>query len=81
MPVPDGPFWHNLQRGPRTRGEEDELNAFVVNSDKTPDLGWVYTVIAGMLNVLVIYDAFAGPAFVFGPGRETAARQPQEATP
>ena len=25
--------------------------------------GWVYTVIAGVLNILVIYDGFAGPAF------------------
>lgn len=27
------------------------------------DLGTVYTMIAGLLNMLVIYDAFAGPAF------------------
>lgn len=40
-----------------------ELNELLRNSDKTPDLGWVYTVIAGVLNILVIYDAFAGPAF------------------
>ena len=33
------------------------------DSDKRWDLGWVYTVIAGVLNVLVIYDALAGPAF------------------
>ena len=29
--------------------------------DKRFDLGWVYTVIAGVLNILVIYDALAGP--------------------
>jgi hypothetical protein len=46
--------------------DEDELNQFLTNSDKTPDLGWVYTVIAGVLNILVIYDAFAGPAFGSG---------------
>jgi hypothetical protein len=33
----------------------------------------VYTVIAGVLNVLVIYDALAGPAF--GPG---AAAEPKD---
>lgn len=27
-----------------------------------PELAWVYTVIAGMLNILVILDAYAGPA-------------------
>lgn len=62
-PVPaeaDSPFWHNFQKGPRS---EDELNRYLTNSDKTPDVAWVYTVIAGVLNILVIYDAFAGPAF------------------
>lgn len=61
MPVPDArehPFWHNYQRVP----DNQELNTFLTNSDKTPELAWVYTVIAGMLNILVIYDAFAGPA-------------------
>jgi hypothetical protein len=46
------------QRAP----SEQELNDLQRNSDKRWDLGWVYTVIAGALNVLVIYDALAGPA-------------------
>ena len=41
----------------------EEINDLQRNSDKTFDLAWVYTVIAGVLNVLVIYDALAGPAF------------------
>lgn len=53
-------FWENYQRTPK----ESVVNEFLVNSDKTPDLGWVYTVIAGMLNILVIYDAYAGPVFL-----------------
>lgn len=40
-----------------------ELNELQRDGDKTWDLGWVYTLIAGVLNVLVIYDALAGPAF------------------
>jgi hypothetical protein len=39
------------------------LNEMQTDSDKTWDLAWVYTVIAGVLNVMVIYDAYAGPAF------------------
>ena len=54
------PFLHDYQKQP---ANEDEVNQFLVNSDKTPDLGWIYTVIAGMLNILVIYDAYAGPAY------------------
>jgi hypothetical protein len=44
------------------------LNKLQRDGDKTWDLGWVYTVIAGVLNVLVIYDALAGPAFREGKG-------------
>lgn len=57
VPVPALP--KDFQRAPL----EADVNRFLVNSDKTPDLGWVYTVIAGMLNILVIYDAYAGPMF------------------
>ena len=66
MPLPkeeDNPFVHNLQKMPN----ETKLNEFLVNSDKTPDLGWVYTVVAGMLNILVMYDAYAGPVFIALP--------------
>ena len=45
-----------------TAPNEAELNDLQRDSDKRWDLGWVYTVIAGVLNILVIYDALAGPA-------------------
>jgi hypothetical protein len=51
-----------------------EINRLQRDGDKTWDLGWVYTVIAGVLNVLVIYDALAGPAF-----REVKSAPPQGA--
>lgn len=41
---------------------EAELNALQRDGDKRWDLAWVYTVVAGVLNLLVIYDALAGPA-------------------
>ena len=40
---------------------EKELNDLQRDGNKRWDLGWVYTVIAGVLNLLVIYDALAGP--------------------
>jgi hypothetical protein len=42
---------------------EAELNRLQRNEDgwRHWDLGWVLTVIAGVLNILVIYDALAGP--------------------
>ncbi len=50
----------NFERTPSSRA----LNALTTAGDKHIDLGWVYTVIAGVLNIMVIYDALAGPAFL-----------------
>ena len=66
------PVLRDFERWP---SDEDEVNKLLRNSDKTPDLGWVYTVIAGVLNILVIYDALAGPAF--GTGTPTLAEPPR----
>jgi TM2 domain-containing membrane protein YozV len=44
--------------------DETVINQMQVQSGKRWDLGWVYTVIAGVLNILVIYDALAGPTFL-----------------
>jgi hypothetical protein len=54
-----GPIFGKFERTPT----EDELNDLQRKASKRWDLGWVYTVIAGVLNLLVIYDAFAGPMF------------------
>jgi hypothetical protein len=71
-------------RGFERQPPEEELERLQRDGDKTWDLAWVYTVIAGVLNVMVIYDAFAGPAFVVRPGRKedqpaTAAASPTPA--
>ena len=78
LPVPEKesqPFLHDLQRCP----DENDINRFWVDSDKTPDLGWIYTVIAGVLNILVIYDAYAGPAFHGDPHEQKKQPKPEEA--
>jgi hypothetical protein len=54
-----GPIFGTFERTP----SDEEINTMQRNSNKSWDLGWVYTVIAGVLNILVIYDAIAGPAF------------------
>lgn len=64
-----GPIFGKFEREP----EEKELNDLQRNGNKRWDLGWVYTVIAGVLNLLVIYDAFAGPMF-----REPLQKSPEE---
>jgi TM2 domain-containing membrane protein YozV len=54
------PLLGNFERTP----SEASLNALHTSGDKLMELGWVFTVIAGVLNVMVIYDALAGPAFL-----------------
>jgi hypothetical protein len=59
------------QKGDALLGEfmrtppDSSLNALHTCGDKRLELGWVFTVIAGVLNIMVIYDALAGPAFLF----------------
>ncbi len=63
----------NRYEGRNWRGKS--LNELQSEGDKFWDLGWVYTVIAGVLNILVIYDAYAGPAFM---GESEAAERKEE---
>jgi hypothetical protein len=65
-----GPIFGKFQRTPT----EDELNEIQRRASKRWDLGWVYTVIAGVLNLLVIYDAFAGAMFR-DPPRESESER------
>jgi hypothetical protein len=58
-----GKLFGKFERAPH----ESELNDLQRNGNKRWDLGWVYTVIAGVLNLLVIYDALAGPMFREAP--------------
>jgi hypothetical protein len=67
-----GPLLGSFQRVPK----EEMLNELQRDGDKSWDLGWIYTVIAGVLNILVIYDAYAGPAFA---RREEQVEPEQEA--
>jgi hypothetical protein len=68
-PQPTPLLGHYMQTPP-----EAELNDLQRNRDKRWDLGWVYTVIAGVLNVLVMYDALAGPVVRDEPTPPSEAR-------
>ena len=57
------------------------LNQLQADGDKRWDLGLIYTVIAGVLNILVIYDAFAGPAFTGSGSPEEKPAPDREAVP
>ena len=43
--------------------QEDELDRLQKRLHRYWEFGTVYTMIAGLLNILAIYDAWGGPAF------------------
>jgi len=72
-----GPTFGRYMRAPR----EEEIRRRQRDDNKRWDLGWVYTVIAGVLNILVIYDAIAGPAFREVPPKVSEPKPTPPPTP
>jgi hypothetical protein len=62
----DHPLLGGFQREPAAAS----LNVIHNAGDKRLELAWVFTVIAGVLNILVIYDAVAGPAHALAASQE-----------
>jgi hypothetical protein len=52
------PTFGDFMREPSHR----TINVVHNGTDKRVELAWVFTVIAGVLNIMVIYDAYSGPA-------------------
>ena len=52
---------NDVQRDEDLRRFEGKQNELQKDMGRLWDIAWVYTVIAGVLNILVIYDAWAGP--------------------
>ncbi len=61
---------HKLLGGFEREPSTASYNAVHNAGDKRQELAWVFTVIAGVLNILVIYDAVAGPAHGAASGKE-----------
>jgi hypothetical protein len=56
--------------GDPARGTPSELHLLHKRLNRYFELGTVYTMIAGLLNMLVIYDAWGGPAFALRRTRD-----------
>lgn len=50
-----------MERAVQLRDFEEKQNEFERQYDRRWDLAWIYTMISGMLNLLVIYDTVANP--------------------
>lgn len=40
------------------------LNSMILRLNKLMEIGTIYTTVAGLLNILAIYDAYEGPAYI-----------------
>jgi hypothetical protein len=61
--------------------ELDELNRRHLSLNRYFELGTVYTMIAGLLNILAIYDAWGGPVMVDPDGGKKKPRPPNDDEP
>ncbi|MFG0262192.1 MAG: DUF6677 family protein [Novipirellula sp. JB048] len=67
------PWWSGFMAPPRRpvfESNADDVSAWFARHGAGYEMGTWYTVIAGLLNILVIYDAFGGPLSVPISGRK-----------
>ena len=72
------PLWNGLMAPPQqpvSEQDRDQLADWHRELKSYFELGTLYTMIAGLLNVLAIYDAYAGPVFVL-PEEESKDKPP-----
>lgn len=72
------PLWGGFMAPPNRpviESEADEVSAWYARRGAGYEMGTWYTVIAGLLNILVIYDAYGGPLAVPISGRKREVEQ------
>lgn len=62
--------WMAPPRRPVREQQADEISAWYARKGAGYEMGTWYTMIAGLLNILVIYDAFSGPLSIPISGRK-----------
>ena len=75
------PLWGGFMAPPRrpvVENEADEVSAWYARHGAGYEMGTWYTMIAGLLNILVIYDAYSGPLAVPISGRRTEPEEDDE---
>lgn len=58
-----------------TSGSEDELSKWHRRPNMSFEMGTVYTMIAGLLNILAICDAYAGPLLMSSDEKKKRAKE------
>lgn len=70
------PLLGHFQAAPTEAAQQ----ALLAQHGRLYEIGLLYTMVAGLLNILVIYDAYAGPVYAAGPEAELAGEKPPEAS-
>ena len=70
------PLWGGAMAPPREDNPFDDLSAWNYKYGAAFDLGVLYTMVAGLLNILAIYDAYGGPMVL--PAEEEKKRKPPD---
>ena len=79
-----GPLWGGFMAPPSRpvlEDQADDVSAWYARHGAGYEMGTWYTVIAGLLNILVIYDAYGGPLAVPISGRKKRKEESVEARP
>ena len=75
------PLWGGFMAPPIRpviENEADEVSAWFARRGAGYEMGTWYTVIAGLLNILVIYDAYGGPLAIPISGRRKDSSSPKQ---
>ncbi len=67
--------------GPVVPDQKDALAFLHERYKHNFDLGTLFTLVAGLLNILAVYDAFAGPAFPMSEEEEEEDELPEDPNP
>lgn len=75
------PFFYNIFAPPRLgddqKFEQPTLNTIIENLHSWFDIGVLFTVVAGLMNVLAIFDAIGGPVWLLPEKDELNEEAPQ----
>lgn len=71
-PPPDASYLTSEDQSDKTRTVKspDELSKWSYDLGESFEIGTVFTVIAGLLNIIVIFDAYGGPLFIAPPEKK-----------
>lgn len=69
------PLWEGFMAPPIEEGGKDELSEWSYSMGAQYDMGVLYTMVAGLLNILAVFDAYGGPLVPAPEEKEDAKKK------